>query len=119
MHVVTCLHQYKNYFMNTIFFNIIWVSFIVLLLSCDNSKKTMSVNSALREGNDSEMLFHYEWSLTEVQGIAVPSTTTFKPFFLMARGHPNFFNGNTSCNFMKGNFELSGTNGIKFRLFAT
>ena len=66
---------------------------------------------------DSTMLYQYLWKLTEVQSMVVPPVS--KAHLLLSTGQVNKVTGNTSCNVMNGNFELSSTNGIKFSAFAT
>ena len=102
--------------MKNIFLNIAIVAFIALVLSCTNSKKTMSAEAVAASG-DSTMLYLYLWKLTEVQGVTVPLSSN--AYILLLPDQKSKVNGNTSCNLMNGNFQLNGTNGIKFTAFAT
>ena len=86
---------------------------VVFLLPACSSSKSGSKTAV----GGSEMLFESEWKLTTVQGQAVPETSNamlaFKP------GQVNTVSGSTGCNRVNGNFELSGTNSIKFSPLAT
>jgi heat shock protein HslJ len=93
------------------------ISVIALLLSCNNSKKTIAADATVAANSGTEMLYQFQWNLTELNSVAVPSTA--KAFFLLSPGQPNKVSGNTGCNLMNGSFELSGTSGIKFSAFAT
>lgn len=93
------------------------VAIILLLANCNNSKKTATTESLKNSGSGSELLYRFQWNLTELQGIAIPTTT--KAYLLLSPGKANNVTGNTGCNIMKGGFELINTNGIKFSAFAT
>lgn len=108
------LHQHKNKHMKNILFPI---AFIALLASCNNSKKTAVADAIKNSGSGSEMLYQFQWNLTELQGVTVPSAA--KAYMLLSPGKVNNVTGNTGCNIMKGSFELIETNGIKFSPFAT
>ncbi len=90
---------------------------ITIIASCNNSKKTTVANAVKNSGSGSEMLYQFQWNLTELQGVTVPSAA--KAYMLLSPGKVNNVTGNTGCNIMKGSFELIETNGIKFSPFAT
>lgn len=93
------------------------IAFITLLAGCNNSKKIAMAEAIKNSGSGSEMLYKFQWNLTELQGVAFPSSA--KAYLLLSPGKANNVTGNTGCNIMKGSFELIETNGLKFSTFAT
>ncbi len=92
---------------------IILIAFSGLLLSateCNNSKK----NSA--DTAEIEKLYQSQWLFTEVNGTIVPLTA--RAHILFSDDSDRRVNGNTGCNTMSGNFQLSGANRIKFSSLA-
>ncbi len=84
-------------------------SILILLLystACNNSKKTIN------DAADSDKLYQHQWVFTEVQGTVVPLQSQANIIF--AANADRRVNGNTGCNNMSGNFEISGGNSIKF-----
>jgi len=97
-------------------FPIAILTFMSLLLSCNNTKKTIAAATDSTTSG-SEQLYQFQWNLTELNGVTVPAIA--KAYLLLSLGQVNKVTGNTGCNLMNGSFELSGTNGIKFSAFAT
>jgi len=78
-----------------------------------------STHPAIGVPGGSEMLYRYQWNLTELQGQPVFQATGQTAYLLFSPGKVNSVSGNTGCNNLKGTFELTGVNFLKFSPLAT
>lgn len=62
----------------------------------------------------SEMLYRFQWNVTEIMGKPILTPSTNQPFLLFFPGTINQVTGNTGCNRLNGSFDLTGTKMIKF-----
>lgn len=68
----------------------------------------------------SETLYAYQWNLVELNGAAIAVNDKGSlPHLVMSPGKMNTVAGNTGCNNLRGSFELTGTNAIKFSPLVT
>ncbi len=86
---------------------------LILMTGCHSTHPVTGIPGG------SEMLYRYQWNLTELQGQRVFQATGQTPHLLFSPGQVNSVSGNTGCNNLKGTFELTGVNFIKFSPLAT
>lgn len=77
-----------------------------MIIGCTNTKP-------LATGGGSEMLYQYQWNLEILDGQPVNSIGKGS-FLQFSPGQINKVFGNAGCNSLRGGFELSGENGMKF-----
>ena len=90
------------------------LSTLLFLIACNNTKLLSGKTSG-----GSELLYKYQWNLTSIGSHAIAISTGNIPNLLFFPGKINSVSGNTGCNKLKGTFELSNTNFIKFSPLAT
>lgn len=73
-----------------------------------------STRPATITSGGSEMLYQYQWNLEVLDGQQVNPTTGKGSFLLFSPGPVNIVAGNAGCNSLRGSFELSGENAMKF-----
>lgn len=92
------------------------LSMILFHASCHSAKPL----AATPESGGSEKLFASKWSLREVEGLTLMPTNVGKEAYLLFfPGRINKVSGSTGCNNLKGTFELSSGQKIKFFPLAT
>ena len=90
------------------------LAILILFAGCHSTKPV----SAGAPGG-SEMLFQYQWDVTELQGKQVVISSGNQPNLLFYPGPVSRVSGSTGCNKLNGSFELTGVNFIKFSPLAT
>lgn len=80
----------------------------MLIASC-HSAKPLTGKAA-----GSEALYMYQWNLTALQGQPTPTNNVRTAYLLFSPGKVSTVSGNTGCNTLRGSFNLSGTDLIKF-----
>ena len=88
---------------------------VVFMLNGCHSSKPISRGTP----GGSEMLYQYQWNLTELQGQPIRTSSGETPHLLFSPGQVNKVTGSTGCNRLNGSFKLTGINFIKFSLLAT
>jgi heat shock protein HslJ len=102
---------------NVVFLTLSFIS-IMIFSNCSNSKKTAGPHLGGSTPNtNSELLYQYQWKLTEVKGKMVPSAT--KAMLVFATGKEGKLSGSTGCNRLTGTFTLGSKDAIKFGPAAT
>ena len=96
---------------------IILIAAMSILLLTEACHSTKLIN-ALPSGG-SELLYKYQWNLTEIEAQTFNISTGNPPHLLFFPGKINTVSGSTGCNKLKGSFELSNENLIKFSPLAT
>jgi heat shock protein HslJ len=79
----------------------------LLGISC----KTQKEMSTVTYSGGSEDIFRYQWTLSELNGVAQPNS---KANLAFSPGQVSRVTGSTSCNRLNGTFELIGDHMIKF-----
>ncbi len=90
------------------------LAIFILLAGCHSTKPISAGTSG-----GSEMLFQYQWDVTELQGKQVVISSGNQPNLLFYPGQVSRVSGSTGCNKLNGSFELTGVNFIKFSPLAT
>ncbi len=72
-----------------------------------------------RTTSGSELLYQYQWDITELEGQPVTISSGSQPNLLFFPGKLSTVSGSTGCNKLNGSFELTGGNFIKFSPLAT
>ena len=90
------------------------MSILLLLAACHSTKLSNAVPSG-----GSELLYKYHWNLTEIEAQSFNISSGSIPHLLFFPGKINMVSGSTGCNKLKGSFELSNVNLIKFSPLAT
>ncbi len=73
-----------------------------------------SYTSSIVGGKGSESLYQFRWVLVELEGKKVDTALLRGAFLAFEPGTVGKVTGNTGCNNMSGNFELSGNDSITF-----
>lgn len=89
--------------------SIAYVAILILITACQSTKPL----SAGATGG-SEMLYKYQWEVTELQGQTLAVTSGNQPYLLFYPGQVGRVSGSTGCNKLNGSFELTGVNFINF-----
>lgn len=85
------------------------MSILLFLTACSSNK----IVSGKMQGG-SESLYKYQWNLTDLGSQVLSNSSDNLPKLLFFFGKINSVSGSTGCNKLKGSFELSNTNLIKF-----
>lgn len=99
--------------MKTIQMILISLSAALLLASCFEKKPS----AADIQNGGSELLYKYQWSLSELGGEPVQNMQS--PFLKFTQGDVNRINGHTGCNTINGQFQMENVNLISFSELAT
>ena len=91
------------------------ISIMLLVAACHSTKLFNTVPSS----GGSELLFKYQWNLIEMQAQSFTVSSGNIPHLLFFPGKISTVSGSTGCNKLKGSFELSNVNLIKFSPLAT
>lgn len=94
--------------------SIAYLAILILVAGCHSTKPV----SAGATGG-SEMLFRYQWDVTELEGHPIVISSGNQPHLLFYPGQVSRVSGSTGCNKLNGSFELTGVNFIKFSPLAT
>lgn len=97
-----------------VFTSIAAISILLLVAACHGTK----LLNALPSGG-SELLYKYQWNLTEIEAKSFNISSGNIPHLLFFPGKINTISGSTGCNKLKGSFEVSSVNLIKFSPLAT
>ena len=89
----------------------IWLPALLIFVGACHSTKHIS--------GGSEMLYQFQWNLTELNGQSVEITTTKNPYLLFYTGKVSRVSRNTGCNNLTGTFLLEELHHIKFYPLAT
>jgi len=79
-------------------------------MSCKTSKNAFSANN---QYTSTDLLFSYQWYLTELNGEPVTRGMMKTPFLSFSKGESVRFSGTGSCNTIFGAVEFLDHNGIK------
>ena len=90
------------------------MSILLLVSACHSTKISNALTS---EG--SELLYTYQWNLTEIKAQSFNISSDNIPHLLFFPGKINTVSGSTGCNKLKGSFELFNVNIIKFSPLVT
>ncbi|WP_276501273.1 META domain-containing protein [Terrimonas pollutisoli] len=94
--------------MQKIFFSASVLTIVIMAAGCGSSKSTAGTSGG------SEMLYQYQWNLEILDGQPVNTSTGKGSYLLFSPGQVNTVAGNAGCNNLRGSFELSGENAMKF-----
>ncbi len=101
--------------MKKIFLSLFVATLFFMLNSCHSSKPISSGTPG-----SSEMLYQYQWNLTELYGSPVATLGNDNTAHLLfSSGQTNKVSGSTGCNRLNGSIDLTGVNFIKFSPLAT
>ena len=101
--------------MNKPFFLITSLAIIIGTVGCYSSKPISGGTSG-----DMEMLYRYQWNLTELNGKPIAAFGNDNiAHLLFSSGQVNKVSGSTGCNRLNGSIDLTGVNFIKFSPLAT
>ena len=101
--------------MKKIFLSLFAATLFFMLNSCHSSKPFSSGTAG-----GSEMLYQYQWNLTELNGRPIAAFGNDNTAHLLfSSGLVNKVSGSTGCNRLNGSIDLTGVNFIKFSPLAT
>ena len=93
------------------------IASLAIFISLTVCHSTKQVSAGASGG--SEMLFQYQWDVTELQGQPVTISSGNQPNLLFFPGKLSTVSGSTGCNKLNGSFELTAVNFIKFSPLTT
>ncbi len=100
--------------MKKIIVSVVSLTIFILISGCHGSQPIVG------DAGGSEMLYRYQWNLTEINGrLVTASGNDNAAHLLFSPGQVNKVSGSTGCNRLNGSFDLTGVNFIKFSPLAT